>query len=117
MNTRNEGQGKANLCGASDFRDHCLAAIPEFSALCRGCAHPAYLPLALVSGAWLDLLASYNFSVAVGVGFIALWRVAVETGVIMLVYLNQSWQRATAAESHLSDKALKDCVIAGAEPC
>ena len=72
------------------------------------------LPLALVGSVWLIYLQDYNFSVAVGVGFIALAGVAVETGVIMLVYLNQSWQRATAAESHLSDKALKDCVIAGA---
>ena len=68
----------------------------------------------MVGSVWLIYLQDYNFSVAVGVGFIALAGVAVETGVIMLVYLNQSWQRATAAESHLSDKALKDCVIAGA---
>ncbi|HCH6133582.1 TPA: efflux RND transporter permease subunit, partial [Vibrio parahaemolyticus] len=34
---------------------------------------------------------NYNFSIAVGVGFIALAGVAVEIGVIMLVYLNQAW--------------------------
>ena len=46
------------------------------------------LPLALVGGFWLLYLLGYNLSVAVGVGFIALAGVAVEIGVIMLVYLN-----------------------------
>jgi Cu(I)/Ag(I) efflux system membrane protein CusA/SilA len=35
----------------------------------------------------------FSFSIAVGVGFIALAGVAVETGVIMLVYLDQAWHR------------------------
>jgi Cu(I)/Ag(I) efflux system membrane protein CusA/SilA len=50
------------------------------------------LPLALAGGVWLMHLYGFNFSVAVGVGFIALAGVAVEIGVIMLVYLNLSWQ-------------------------
>jgi Cu(I)/Ag(I) efflux system membrane protein CusA/SilA len=50
------------------------------------------LPLALIGGFWLMYLNGFNFSVAVVVGFIALAGVAVEIGVIMLVYLNQSWQ-------------------------
>ncbi len=50
------------------------------------------LPLAMVGSVWLMYLAGYNFSVAVGVGFIALAGVAVEIGVIMLVYLNQAYQ-------------------------
>ena len=49
------------------------------------------LPLAMVGGLWLMFHLEYNFSVAVGVGFIALAGVAVEVGVIMLVYLNQAW--------------------------
>ena len=49
------------------------------------------LPLAMVGGIWLMYLQGYNFSVAVGVGFIALAGVAVEIGVIMLVYLNQAY--------------------------
>ena len=48
------------------------------------------LPLAMVGSIWLMYLLGYNFSVAVGVGFIALAGVAVEIGVIMLVYLNQA---------------------------
>ena len=48
------------------------------------------LPLALVGGLWLLYLLGYELSVAVGVGFIALAGVAVEIGVVMLVYLNQA---------------------------
>lgn len=51
------------------------------------------LPFALVGGVWLLYLLGYNFSVAVGVGFIALAGVAVEIGVLMLVYLNQALDR------------------------
>lgn len=49
------------------------------------------LPLAMIGSIWLMYLQGFNFSVAVGVGFIALAGVAVEIGVIMLVYLNQSF--------------------------
>ncbi len=48
------------------------------------------LPVATIGGLWLMYLEGFNFSVAVGGGFIALAGVAVEIGVIMLVYLNQS---------------------------
>ena len=51
------------------------------------------LPLAMVGSIWLMYLLGYNFSVAVGVGFIALAGVAVEIGVIMLVYLNQAYNQ------------------------
>ncbi len=54
------------------------------------------LPLAMVGSIWLMFLEGYNFSVAVGVGFIALAGVAVEIGVIMLVYLNQAYQAMLA---------------------
>ncbi|MBL4580174.1 MAG: efflux RND transporter permease subunit [Gammaproteobacteria bacterium] len=51
------------------------------------------MPLALIGGLWLMYAYGFNFSVAVGIGFIALAGVAVETGVIMLVYLNQSYRK------------------------
>ncbi|MCP5246461.1 MAG: efflux RND transporter permease subunit [Burkholderiales bacterium] len=51
------------------------------------------VPFALVGGIWLIWLLGYNLSVAVGVGFIALIGVAAETGVIMLVYLDQAWKK------------------------
>ncbi|WP_026377355.1 efflux RND transporter permease subunit [Aestuariibacter salexigens] len=50
------------------------------------------LPMAMIGGLWLMYFEGFNFSVAVGVGFIALAGVAVEIGVIMLVYLNQALQ-------------------------
>jgi len=54
------------------------------------------LPMGLVGGFWLLYLLDYNLSVAVGVGFIALAGVAVEMGVVMLVYLNQALARRRA---------------------
>lgn len=48
------------------------------------------LPMALIGGLWLLYILGYDLSVAVGVGFIALAGVAVEIGVVMLVYLNQA---------------------------
>jgi Cu(I)/Ag(I) efflux system membrane protein CusA/SilA len=63
------------------------------------------LPLAMVGSIWLMYLQGFNFSVAVGVGFIALAGVAVEIGVIMLVYLNQAYQAM-----------LKDCERKGTSP-
>ncbi|MEE8116313.1 MAG: CusA/CzcA family heavy metal efflux RND transporter [Gemmatimonadales bacterium] len=53
------------------------------------------LPFALVGGIWLMWLLDYNLSVAVAVGFIALAGVAAQTGVIMLLYLDQAWNAAT----------------------
>ena len=48
------------------------------------------LPTALIGGVWLLYLLGFHMSVAVGVGFIALAGVAVEIGVVMLVYLKQA---------------------------
>jgi len=48
------------------------------------------LPFALVGGIWLMWWLGFNMSVAVAVGFIALAGVAAETGVIMLIYLEQA---------------------------
>jgi Cu(I)/Ag(I) efflux system membrane protein CusA/SilA len=50
------------------------------------------LPMALIGGLWLLYLLDYNLSVAVGVGFIALAGVAVEIGVVMLLYLKQAME-------------------------
>ena len=54
------------------------------------------VPFALVGGVWLLWLLDYNLSVAVAVGFIALAGVAAETGVVMLIYLEQAWQEIQA---------------------
>ncbi len=51
------------------------------------------VPFALVGGVWYLWLAGYNTSVAVWVGFIALAGVAAETGVVMLIYLDEAYHR------------------------
>jgi Cu(I)/Ag(I) efflux system membrane protein CusA/SilA len=50
------------------------------------------LPFALVGGVWFMWLLGYNTSVAAAVGFIALAGVAAETGVVMLIYLDQAYE-------------------------
>jgi len=76
------------------------------------------LPFALGGGFWLLYLMNYNLSVAVGVGFIALAGVAVEIGVIMLVYLNQALnkRKETIAQNNqsLSLTDLQDVIVEGA---
>lgn len=76
------------------------------------------LPLALAGGLWLMFLNGFNFSVAVGVGFIALAGVAVEIGVIMLVYLNLCYrdqlERCRETGRMLSVEDLRQGVIDGA---
>ena len=73
------------------------------------------LPLALTGGFWLLHILDYNMSVAVGVGFIALAGVAVEIGVVMLVYLNQAWKRMSIDRSGKPGVAdLKEAVVNGA---
>jgi Cu(I)/Ag(I) efflux system membrane protein CusA/SilA len=51
------------------------------------------VPFALIGGVYLIYILGYNFSVAVWVGFIALYGVAVQTGVVMVVYLHESLDR------------------------
>ena len=76
------------------------------------------LPLAMVGSVWLMYFLDYNFSIAVGVGVIALAGVAVETGVIMLVYLDQAWrdlqQAPTDGRPELNKAALSDAILQGA---
>ena len=54
------------------------------------------VPFSLVGGIWLIWWLDYNISVAVAVGFIALAGVAAETGVVMLIYLEHSWEAVKA---------------------
>jgi Cu(I)/Ag(I) efflux system membrane protein CusA/SilA len=76
------------------------------------------LPFGMIGGIWLMYLLGYNLSVAVAVGFIALAGVAVEIGVLMLVYLNQSLHNALEAVDHqpgkLSADALRQAISHGA---
>ncbi len=76
------------------------------------------LPTALIGGIWLLYLLDYHISVAVGVGFIALAGVAVEIGVVMLVYLKQalSSHRRQAEENgrSMTREDLSNAVVDGA---
>ncbi|MBP0048576.1 efflux RND transporter permease subunit [Marinobacterium sp. AK62] len=76
------------------------------------------LPLAMVGSVWLMYLQGFNFSIAVGVGFIALAGVAVEIGVIMLVYLNQAWRemlgRCASHKVLPREETLRHAVLHGA---
>ncbi len=76
------------------------------------------LPFALLGGVWLLYGLDYNLSVAVGVGFIALAGVAAETGVVMLVYLDQALRRrrdlAQAEGRTLTVAELREAMVEGA---
>jgi len=73
----------------------------------------ATLPFALAGGVWFMWVLGYNLSVASGVGFIALAGVAAEFGVIMLLYLKNSWnERVRAGKTGLPD--LLDAIREGA---
>ena len=73
----------------------------------------ASLPFALVGGVWLLYLLDYNLSVAVVVGFIALAGLAAETGVVMLVYLDQAYDRGTREGTIHTVAGLRDAVMEG----
>lgn len=72
------------------------------------------LPFALVGGVWLMFTLSFNMSVAVAVGFIALLGLAAETGVVMLVYLDESYFRRQKANQMRFVSNLQEAVMEGA---
>ena len=76
------------------------------------------VPFALIGGAYMVYFYGVNLSVAVAVGFIALFGIAVETGVVMVIYLNDAMQqliklRGNSSET-ISREELREFVIAGA---
>ena len=73
----------------------------------------ATLPFALIGGAWLLWILGFNLSVAGAVGFIALAGVAAEFGVIMLLYLNQSWA-SRVKRGNINEEDLLDAIREGA---
>ncbi|MEI7552777.1 MAG: CusA/CzcA family heavy metal efflux RND transporter [Verrucomicrobiota bacterium] len=77
-----------------------------FLLLCltfRSAAEAAHVllavPFALTGGVMLQALLGFNFSVAVWVGYIALFGTAIQTGVVMVVYLEESVKKAQAAKA------------------
>jgi Cu(I)/Ag(I) efflux system membrane protein CusA/SilA len=76
------------------------------------------VPFSLVGGIWYLWALDYNLSVAVAVGFIALAGVAAETGVVMLVYIDNAWkevqEKCKAAGRLPTANELYDAVVYGA---
>ena len=73
------------------------------------------VPFALTGGVYLVYALGYNFSVAVWVGFIALFGTAVQTGMVMVIYLNEAVERArTERGGVISLEDLRQAVIDGA---
>jgi Cu(I)/Ag(I) efflux system membrane protein CusA/SilA len=69
---------------------------------------------ALTGGLILQRLLGYNFSVAVWVGYIALFGIAVETGVVMVVYLHEALDHRLASGVPLRHEDIEAAVIEGA---
>ena len=76
------------------------------------------IPFALIGGAFMIYFWGVNLSVAVAVGFIALFGLAVETGIVMVIYLNDAMQQLVEKNGNsretISKTELKEYVIAGA---
>lgn len=76
------------------------------------------LPFALIGGAYMIYLWGVNISVAVSVGFIALFGLAVETNIVMVIYLNDAMQQLVAKKGNssaaITKEDLREYVIAGA---
>jgi copper/silver efflux system protein len=76
------------------------------------------IPFALIGGALIVYFWGVNLSVAVAVGFIALFGLAVETGIVMVIYLNDAMQQLVAKKGNsketITKKDLEEYVIAGA---
>lgn len=71
------------------------------------------VPFALIGGLLLQMHYGYNFSVAVVVGYIALFGVAVETAVVMLIYLNEALN-SYIEKGNITEKNIYDATIEGA---
>jgi Cu(I)/Ag(I) efflux system membrane protein CusA/SilA len=76
------------------------------------------IPFALIGGVVMVYLWGVNLSVAVAVGFIALFGLAVETGIVMVIYLNDAMQQLIAKKGALNEaitkEDLREYVIRGA---
>ena len=71
------------------------------------------LPFALIGGIWFIWLLDYNLSVAAAVGFIALFGVAAETGVVMLIYLDLAYEHRRKGGT-MTPEILHDAIVEGA---
>jgi Cu(I)/Ag(I) efflux system membrane protein CusA/SilA len=76
------------------------------------------IPFALIGGAYLIWIYGVNLSVAVAVGFIALFGIAVETGIVMVIYLNDAMQQLVKLKGNSNEtitrEDLENYVVMGA---
>lgn len=89
------------------FKDYKEAAVVMLS-----------VPFALIGGMYMIFFLGYHFSVAVWVGFIALYGIAVETGVVMVVYLHETLDRRIKAHQRgergpVTNKDIYDATVEG----
>ena len=66
------------------------------------------IPFALIGGAYFVYIWDVNLSVAVSVGFIALFGLAVETGIVMVIYLNDAMDQLISKKGNSSETITKD---------
>ncbi|HEV7347313.1 efflux RND transporter permease subunit [Telluribacter sp.] len=76
------------------------------------------IPFALIGGAYIIYFWGVNLSIAVAVGFIALFGIAVETGIVMVIYLNDAMQQLIKEKGNSSEtitkEDLREYVVRGA---
>jgi Cu(I)/Ag(I) efflux system membrane protein CusA/SilA len=107
-------------------RDRLLLVVPIVLVIIFGLLYLTYgsaleaahvllaVPFALTGGVYLLWLLNYNFSVAVWVGFIALFGTAVQTGVVMVIYLEEAVERKRREVGVLTREGLMSAVTKGA---
>ena len=107
-------------------RDRLLIVVPVVLVVIFGLLYITYgsaleaahvllaVPFALTGGVYLLWLLGYNFSVAVWVGFIALFGTAVQTGVVMVIYLEEAVERKRREDGALTRGTLMEAVTEGA---
>jgi Cu(I)/Ag(I) efflux system membrane protein CusA/SilA len=107
-------------------RDRLLIVVPVVLVIIFGLLYMTYgsaveaahvllaVPFALTGGVYLLWATGFNFSVAVWVGFIALFGTAVQTGVVMVIYLEEAVERKRQEVGRLTRETLKEAVTEGA---
>ena len=121
------GQYENLIRGEQNIDDHCclwcsliifISLYLAFKSIREAFFSLITVPFALIGGAYMVYFYGVNLSVAVAVGFIALFGIAVETGVVMVIYLNDAMQQLVKLRGNsrdtISDEELKEFVIAGA---
>lgn len=87
----------------------------NFRSMTEVCLIMATLPFAFGGGVWLLYILDFNLSIAAGVGFIALAGVAVESGIVMLGFLNKSLKTISITAANPEPELLLENTVNAAE--